>query len=171
MLTPGRIISVKHGQPMSQTKNVLYKNKEICHKNLKKHPDKSDTKQAEIPIHDYKEFPHHFLGSISIEKQLDENNFTTEAPADFIIDKQTLKGAFYKVENDYLGNLPISWFSYSCSNGYYTANMEPVTLKETLEKYLVDAKDISAADRERIQKLADSIHENDNNYILYAKLK
>lgn len=87
------------------------------------------------------------------------------------IDKQTLKGAFYKVENDYLGNLPISWFSYSCSNGYYTANMEPVTLKETLEKYLVDAKDISAADRERIQKLADSIHENDNNYILYAKLK
>lgn len=127
--------------------------------------------KKEIPIHDYKEFPHHFLGSISIEKQLDENNFTTEAPADFIIDKQTLKGAFYKVENDYLGNLPISWFSYSCSNGYYTANMEPVTLKETLEKYLVDVKDISAADRERIQKLADSIHENDNNYILYAKLK
>jgi len=40
-----------------------------------------------------------------------------------------------------------------------------------LEKYLVDVKDISAADRERIQKLADSIHENDNNYILYAKLK
>ena len=127
--------------------------------------------KKEIPIHDYKEFPHHFLGSISIEKQLDENNFTTEAPADFIMDKQSLKGAFYKVENDYLGNLPISWFSYSCSNGYYTANMEPVTLKETLEKYLVDVKDISAADRERIQKLADSIHENDNNYILYAKLK
>ena len=127
--------------------------------------------KKEIPIHDYKEFPHHFLGSISIEKQLDENNFTTEAPADFIIDKQTLKGAFYKVENDYLGNLPISWFSYSCSNGYYTANMEPVTLKETLEKYLAGAKDIPAADRERLQKLADSIHENDNNYILYAKLK
>ena len=59
-------------------------------------------------------------------------------------------------------------FSYSCSNGYYTANMEPVTLKETLEKYLVDLKDISIADRERIQKAADSIHENDNNYILYA---
>ena len=50
--------------------------------------------KKEIPIHDYKEFPHHFLGSISIEKQLDENNFTTEDPADFIIDKQTLKGAF-----------------------------------------------------------------------------
>ena len=47
MLTPGKIISIKHDQPMSQTENVLYKNKEICHKNLKKHPDKSDTKQVE----------------------------------------------------------------------------------------------------------------------------
>lgn len=47
MLTPGKFISIKHDQPMSQTKNVLYKNKEICHKNLKKYPDKSGTKQAE----------------------------------------------------------------------------------------------------------------------------
>ena len=49
--------------------------------------------------------------------------------------------------------------------------MEPATLKETLEKYLESAKDIPSTDRERMQKLADSIHENDNNYILYAKLK
>ncbi|EOA60279.1 hypothetical protein HMPREF1214_00323 [Bacteroides sp. HPS0048] len=44
---PGKIISIKHDQPMSQTKNVLYKNKKIYHKNLKKYPDKSDTNQAE----------------------------------------------------------------------------------------------------------------------------
>ena len=130
-----------------------------------------DFAKKEIPIHDYKELPRHFLGSTSVEKQLDENNFTTEVPADFIMDKESLKGAFYKVENDYLGNLPIPWFPYNCSNGYYTANMEPATLKETLEKYLESAKDIPATDRERMQKLADSIHENDNNYILYAKLK
>lgn len=130
-----------------------------------------DFAKKEIPIHDYKELPRHFLGSTSVEKQLDENNFTTEVLADFIMDKESLKGAFYKVENDYLGNLPIPWFPYNCSNGYYTANMEPVTLKETLEKYLENAKDIPATDRERMQKLADSIHENDNNYILYAKLK
>ena len=130
-----------------------------------------DFAKKEIPIHDYKELPRHFLGSTSVEKQLDENHFTTDVPADFIMDKESLKGAFYKVENDYLGNMPIPWFSYSCSNGYYTANMEPVALKETLEKYLESAKDIPSADRERMQKLADSIHENDNNYILYAKLK
>ena len=30
-----------------QTETLLYKNKEIYHKNLKKYPDKSDTNQAE----------------------------------------------------------------------------------------------------------------------------
>ncbi len=30
-----------------QTETLLYENKEIYHKNLKKHPDKSDTKRAE----------------------------------------------------------------------------------------------------------------------------
>lgn len=130
-----------------------------------------DFGKQEIPIHDYKELPYHFLGSTSVEKQLDERHFTTEVPVDFIMDKRTLKGAFYKVENDYLGNIPIQWFPYNCSNGYYAANMEPATLKEMLEKYLAGATDISTADRERMQKLADSIHENDNNYILYAKLR
>lgn len=125
----------------------------------------------EPPIHDYKELPHHFLGSTTVERQLDDRHFTTEAPVDFIIDKQTLKGAFYKVANDYLGNMPVLWFSFNCKNGYYTSNMEPASLKETLENYLAEGKDISATDRERLQKLADSIHENDNNYILYAKLK
>lgn len=127
--------------------------------------------KKEIPIHDYKELPHHFLGSTSVEKQIDERNFTTEVPVDFVIDKRTLKGAFYKVENDYLGNMPIQWFPYSCSNGYYAANMEPATLKEILEKYLAGTTEIPKAERERMKKLVDSIHENDNNYILYAKLR
>lgn len=127
--------------------------------------------QKEPPIHNYQELPLHFLGSTTVEKQLDANNFTTEVPADFIIDKQSLKGAYYKVVNDYLGNMPVPWFSYNCKNGYYTSNMEPASLKETLEKYLAEEKNIPAPDRERMQKLIDSIHENDNNYILYAKLK
>ena len=67
--------------------------------------------------------------------------------------------------------MPIQWFPYSCSNGYYAANMEPATLKEMLEKYLAGTTEIPKAERERMQKLVDSIHENDNNYILYAKLR
>lgn len=127
--------------------------------------------KKDIPIHGYNELPRHFLGNVTVEKQISENSFTTEAPADFIMDKQTLKGAFYSVQNDFLGNMPVQWFAYCCKNGYYSSNMEPASLKEMLEKYLTGGQDIPAADRERLRKLADSIQENDNNYILYAKLK
>ncbi|MCD8182643.1 MAG: 6-bladed beta-propeller [Bacteroides sp.] len=130
-----------------------------------------DFGKKDIPIHSYQELPHHFVGDMSVEKQLDESTFTTEPPVYFIMDKQSLKGAYYKVVNDYLGNMPISGFQYSCSNGYYIANMEPMALKESLSDYLEKNKDVSTKDRERLQKLVDSIHENDNNYILYAKLK
>lgn len=125
----------------------------------------------DIPIHDYMELPHHFLGSTTVEKQIDENNFTTEAPNNYIMDKQTLKGAFYKIVNDYLGNIPVEWFPFYCQNGYYAQNWEPASLKDALDNYLETAKDLSADDRDRLQKLTDSINENDNNYVVFAKLK
>lgn len=131
-----------------------------------------DFSNKEIPIHDYQELPQHFFGSTSIVKQLDDNNFTTEVPVTFVMDKKSLKGAFYnKVVNDYWGNLPITWFPFRCKNGYYVENWEPSSLKSTLEKHLETATDLPAADRERLQKLADSINDNDNNYVVFAKLK
>lgn len=125
----------------------------------------------EITIHGYTELPRYFLGDITIMKQVSDNSYTTEAPENYIFDKQTLKGAFYRVENDYWGNMPISWFQYSCRNGYFSENWEPSSLKSELEKHLASGKEISAAARERMQKLVDGIQENDNNYVVYAKLK
>lgn len=70
--------------------------------------------------------------------------------------------------NDYLGDMP----AYLTVNGdYYILNMEPAKLKDALEKHLEIKTNLSSKERERLQKLADSIHENDNNYILYAKLR
>ncbi|MDY5239828.1 hypothetical protein [Bacteroides helcogenes] len=50
-------------------------------------------------------------------------------------------------------------------------NLDPSALKENLGKYLSENKEMPVKERERLQKLADGIQENDNNYILYAKLK
>ncbi|MDE5710273.1 MAG: 6-bladed beta-propeller, partial [Bacteroides sp.] len=122
----------------------------------------------DIPIHSYQELPHQFVGDVMVKKQVSEYTYTTEAPSYFIMDKKTLKGSFYKFVNDYLGNMPAY---LSASSGYYTLNMEPGTLKEALEKHLEQKTDLSAKERERLRKLADSIQENDNNYILYAKLR
>lgn len=84
------------------------------------------------------------------------------------MDKKTLKGAFYRFVNDYLGDMPA--YLFACGD-YYILNMEPAKLKEALEKHLEIKTNLSSKERERLQKLADGIHENDNNYILYAKFK
>lgn len=127
-----------------------------------------DYSSKEIPIHFYQEMPHHFAGYLAAKKQVGEGSYTTEVPAYYIMDKKTLKGAFYQLVNDYLGDMPADLF---VNGDYYTLNMEPATLKEALKKHLEVKMDISSKERERLQKLADSINENDNNYILYAKLK
>lgn len=122
----------------------------------------------EIPIHFYQEMPRYFAGYLAAKKQISEGSYTTEVPAYYIMDKKTLKGAFYQLVNDYLGDMPASLF---VDGDYYTLNMEPAELKEALKKHLEIKTDLPSNERERLQKLADSINENDNNYILYAKLK
>lgn len=122
----------------------------------------------EIPIHFYQELPRHFSGDVTVKKQIGEGSYTTEVPVNYIMDKKTLKGAFYKLINDYLGDMPANLY---VSGDYYTLNMEPAALKEALKKHLEIKTDLSSKERERLQKLADNINENDNNYILYAKLR
>jgi hypothetical protein len=88
-----------------------------------------------------------------------------------IVDKKTLKGAFFKLENDFLGNIEIEWPIYSFNNGYFIRNYDPGDLFDALEKLLQSGKKLSPEMRDKLTKLKDSITDNDNNYILYAKLK
>ena len=99
------------------------------------------------------ELPNHFIGVV--DKR-------------FIVDKKTLKGAYYKIYNDFLGDM--SWYS-SFSNGYNVWNVEPKLLLDRLTKQLEENKDMSEKERKKLTELLHSIDENDNNYVLYAKLK
>lgn len=121
-------------------------------------------------IHLYGELPRHFIGDVTLPKQIAENSFITEEPSCYIMDKATLRGNFYKLVNDYLGNMP-AYLLFSCQNGYYVRNLEPGQLKEALEKQLNGKEKLTAEERNRLQTLLDGIRENDNNYIFYAKLK
>lgn len=128
-----------------------------------------DFKDHEPMIHSYTELPNHFLGNVTVEKKLSDNLSTTEVPSTFIVDKETLKGAFYHLYNDFLGGMPIEWASFS--NGYYVRNVEPAVFMEELSKVLKSNNDLSEAERERLSQLLDSCDENDNNYVIYGKLK
>lgn len=128
-----------------------------------------DFKDKPITIHGYQELPLHFLGDITIEKKISETTSVTEYPAKFIVDKRTLKGAFYRLYNDFMGNAPIQWASFV--RGYYVASMDPGDLTDILTKQLNSGIDLSENQREKLKKLLNSIDPNDNNYVLYAKLK
>ena len=123
--------------------------------------------QDPIPWHGFYELPHHFIGDASFPVQVSKTSWTSSEPVCYIVDKETLMGNFMRLRNDYL-NIPAPWISFS--NGYHVANMEPLTLKDRLEKALED-KELSDEVRSRIQSLHDDIDENDNNIVLFAKLK
>jgi hypothetical protein len=130
-----------------------------------------DFKNMEQTIHSYSELPDYYLGQLAEPKQIAENLTTTQNNRFYIVDKKTLKGSFFKLENDFLGNIEIEWPSYTFSGEYYVRNVDPMNLRDELEKTLQSAKKLSPEIQARLKKLKDSITDNDNNYILYAKLK
>jgi hypothetical protein len=123
-----------------------------------------------IPTHAYFEFPRHYAGWVGEEIQVSENSSYIGNYKNFIVDKSSLKGTFFKIKNDYLGDSEIEWPTSSFSSGYYIKNYEPAELIEALEKILSNKK-LSAGMIEKLTKLKNSASENDNNYIFYAKMK
>lgn len=131
-----------------------------------------------IPVHTYLELPHHFTGHMAEMAQISKNMFGTTGPINYIIDKQTRKGAYMHLINDFLADEELPLLSFDGSfppfpnfrNGYYILNIDPGNLRDILEKKLKDGK-FSPERQQKLSELKDSIQENDNNYILLAKLK
>ncbi|GHT67439.1 hypothetical protein AGMMS50239_30610 [Bacteroidia bacterium] len=130
-----------------------------------------DFKNRERTIHFYSELPNYFMGEFSEPKKITEHLTTTQNNRFYIIDKNTLKGSFFKLENDFLGNVEITYPIFRFNDEYYVCNVDPGNLKDELEKTLDTNKKLTTELRAKLTKLKNSITDNDNNYILYAKLK
>ncbi len=131
-----------------------------------------DFGSRDIQMHSYAELPLHYLGDVSKSEQVSGNMFQGRTAGAYVVSKQDGKGGFFHIYNDFLGNLPMDrTFFWNCRNGYYTQNIEPAVLMEKLEEALEDHPDMDEAMRTKLQTLLDSIDEDHNNYILYAKLK
>lgn len=123
-----------------------------------------------IPWHGYTELPNHYMGDASYPVKESENITVSSAPSNYIIDKKTGKGAFFRLYNDFLGDTEIGWPIYSFRNGYFVQNMEPANLIGMLEGALKSDK-LSDKKKQELTALSESIHENDNNIVILAKLK
>lgn len=131
---------------------------------------------SEISPHAYMELPQHYIGSVAIVLETSGAAFGTYTSAInkfYIVDKKTLKASYFRLKNDFLGNMEIDdpvWKKFQ--NGYFIQNFDPSILLEQLENTLASNKKLSEKMRTKLTELKNSINEDrDNNYILYAKLK
>ena len=125
--------------------------------------------ESDIAIHDYFEFPGHYIGSLGELEKKSSYLYVTSDKAKYIVEKATGKGAFVRICNDFWDNVPVENITSSCDNGYYALNIEPSVLMERLEKGLRNNPDEKR--RKRMEALLRTIDEDDNNYIFIGKLK
>jgi hypothetical protein len=122
-------------------------------------------------MHMYSELPDYFTGFLAEPKQVAERTQVSDNHRFYIIDKKTLRGTYYSLENDYLGGLKTGWLMGPLSDGYFAQNYDPGDLLDALTKVLETNESLTDEARAKITELRDSIDPDDNNYILYAKLK
>ncbi|MDH6534744.1 6-bladed beta-propeller [Parabacteroides sp. 52] len=130
-------------------------------------------KKDELEPHSYMEWPNHFLGTTSTVVHItgpEGERKEGKEPAFYIVDKKTLKGAFLRLENDYMGGENMGYPIYTFQKGYYAKNMDPGNLEEWIEKILKSDK-LDDKMRQKLTDIMKNISPDDNNYILYAKMK
>jgi hypothetical protein len=130
-----------------------------------------DFKSTPLSIHGYRELPKYFIGDLMELKQVSEQTSVTHNHRYYIVDRETLRGTFFTLANDYLGDMEIEWPAYAFNEEYYAANFDPGDLKDSLTEILESGKDLSQEMKTKLTKLKDSISDDDNNYVVYAKLK
>ena len=126
-----------------------------------------DNGNRELQINSYQEYPYHYGGTIASVLQLNERQSVSTDPKHYMIDKQTGKGCFYRLYNDWLGDAPVSWLE--ALDGYYTLNVEPSALVGLLEKVLKENTALDDERRKKLEAMKASIDEDDNNYVFVGK--
>lgn len=119
----------------------------------------------EKPIHLYYRLPNHFMVNYYFwGKNGPENS------GDILIDKKKNASSHFRLINDFYGNLPISGTGHNFYQGYFIQNMEPGQLAEQIEKHLASGK-CPSQDRKKLEELAATLDENDNNVLFVGKVK
>lgn len=128
----------------------------------------------EVPWHFYNEWPDHFVGSVSgppVVIHSPEGTGQIPGKTDYyIVDKETGKGAYFKLYNDYFGDQEIGYSYSAFSKGYYIRNIEPGNLQTEVEQLLQNSG-LSEEMRKNLTDIQASVNDNDNNYLFVARLK
>ena len=130
-----------------------------------------DFGRRDMNIHSYHQTADFFMGQISEPEQITEHTQRTTNHRPFIVDRQTLRGSFFRVENDFWGNTEIGWATFALNGNYFARNADPGDLLYELENMLSGNNNFSPEKRRRLTDLKNSISEDDNNWILFARMR
>lgn len=138
-----------------------------------------DYSNREMQPHSYEEWKDYFVGSTSEEIHIvmvnedgsGDRRTEGDKPAHYIVDKKTLKGNCFRIENDFMvGQDIVHQPVYLFENGYFVRNMDPGELEEKLETML-QSEALSESMRKKFTRVQEQMGDDDNNYILFAKVK
>lgn len=118
------------------------------------------------PIHIFRSTPQGYLVNCYYWDN-EKGRPKEEGGGNFFIDRKTGKGQQYHLVNDFYGNIDAGVNFYK---GYWYLNMEPLALKDLLTEHLASG-DCPADARPKLEELAKTLHENDNNVLFIGKLK
>jgi len=88
--------------------------------------------------------------------------------AKVIVDKKTLKSDFFKLKNDFYGNIDVNKFFMS-SNGWFISSAPAITLIKQLDEALKE-NDLNTDMRAKMKELRDSLDENDNEVMFIGQM-
>jgi hypothetical protein len=85
-------------------------------------------------------------------------------------DKEAKSASWVRLVNDFYGGFEFPGYLIHFKNGWYTWNVEPTTLIETIEKRLQES-DCTEDDRAKLEELLSTIDEDSANLLFLGKLK
>ena len=136
-----------------------------------------DYGEQEIRRHRYYELPNHYYGYASRRTAKVISPYVViEEFRYFIIEKATGKGNYCRIYEDNLYNKEVSLYNEGSTwttsmNGYYHRSIEPLVLLDEIEKALETHPEWDKERRTKLETLKACIDEDDNNYLIYGKLK
>lgn len=117
--------------------------------------------------HDYMELPNHYI--VDLPNGSSKSQYGTRTCV--IVDKKTQKGAYFRILNDLIGNVPIEKSIFHFKNGYFAYTMDPGNLLDNIEAALSRPDRRSEEQSTQLKSLQNSVNANDNNYLFIGKIK
>lgn len=126
--------------------------------------------EEEVPIHNYFELPNHFIIKTMqpYKGKRETRGIGVHKEQYIIVDKAKLTAQFINLKNDFFCGINAD---ISFNNGKFINNIPAITLKEEIEKKLIEKDEMASEIKNKLIELNNNLEIEDNNVVFYGDLK